>query len=162
MRKLFVQGAIGCAAILASSAQAQSIEASRYVNGQGIEVIQGRTPPVASAAEKKQDAAPASGSVTTPRAAQAVRTVDGGATAADPRMRVSAAEQRARDKDRLAILNEELGREMGEYNAKSKILNSPSMRDKLPPAELARVRELAADHEKNIQTLMSEIAGVRK
>jgi len=154
MKKLFVTGAIACAALLAHAARAQSIEAPRYVNGQGIEVIQGRTTPAAAAAEKKQDAAP--------RAAQAVRTVDGTAAVADPRMRVSVTEQRTRDKDRLAILNEELAREMGEYNSKSKILNSPSMRDKLPPAELARVRELAADHEKNIQALMSEIAGVRK
>lgn len=147
-------------------ASAQATEASRYVNRDGIEVIQARSASATSApaapAVAGQSEAPAPEAVARPRAARAVHSVEPSNAPADARLRVSAHEQSARDKDRLAILNQELYKELAEYENKSKVLKSPSMRGKLPEAELTRLRELASDHEKNIRALMAEISGVRK
>lgn len=144
----------------ATGASAQSVEATRYVNPDGVEVIQAR--PQAQAGTRGSVVESDTGSVE-PRTVKSSSTSRvPAAAAADPRLQVSGREQKARDKDRLAILNQELYKEIAEYETKSKVLRTPSMRGSLPDADLARLREIASDHEKNIKALMAEISGVRK
>ena len=139
-----------------AGASAQSTEAARYVNPQGIEVIQARRPP--SAEESRP--APAKQSVV-------VKTAPGsspaapGAAAASGKMQVTAQEQRSRDEDRLAILNAELATESKALETKLRILATPAMQGKLSPDDLKRLQETAVDHEKNIRSLNAEIGRVK-
>lgn len=145
--------AVACA-VITYNAAAQSTEAARYVNNQGIEVIQARAAPKPADTGASQSSAKASGE----QEAGAVRSVS---VAANPKLHVSASQQMARDKERLAILNQELLKELGEYETKTKVLRSPALSGKLAEAELTRMRELAGEHEKNIRSLQAEINGVR-
>lgn len=161
MKQLVLFAFVVSAMSAGAGACAQSIEASRYVNRDGIEVIQARPQADTEAAGSvvMTDAAPKQTRAAKAPSLNLQQTVQ---VMPDRRMQVSASEQRARDKDRLTILNQELYKELAEFETKNKVLKTPSMRGKLPEAELARLRELASDHEKNIRALMAEISGVRK
>jgi hypothetical protein len=141
-------------ALLGAGASAQSTEAARYVNPQGIEVIQARRAP---ASEERAHGTDKPGVVikTAPAAAAA------GAASMGGKMQVTAQEQRSRDEDRLAILNAELATENKALETKLRILSTPAMQAKLTPDELRRVQETAADHEKNIRSLNAEIGRVK-
>jgi hypothetical protein len=123
---------------------AQTSEAARYTNQQGIEIIQNRP------AEQTAGAGKAPVEAAKPRAPEP-------ATVKDARFQVSAKDQAERDRDRLAILRQELLKEMEGYQAKNKILHSPSMQASLTDDQLQRVRDTAHTHEQNIRDLNSEI-----
>lgn len=135
-----------------SAAQAQNSDAARYVNEQGIEVIQPRR----SAAAPDSTAA-------LPKAS-AVKKIAGPAPAGrnDSKMQVSVKEQLTRDEDRLTILTEELALEGKAFENKIKIMQTPAMKAKLSPEELTRLQETMVGHEKNMRALRAEIGRVRK
>lgn len=135
-----------------SSAFCQATDAARYVNAQGIEVIQARRPvtppePVVQA--------PKAGAVLKNAAAPIVAN-------GDSKLQVSAKEQRNRDQDRLVILTEELATESKAFENKIKIMQTPAMRSKLSSDELARLQETMVDHEKNMRSLNAEISRARE
>lgn len=123
---------------------AQTSEAARYTNQQGIEIIQNRP------AEQPATASKLPVEAAKPRAPEP-------AAAKDARLQISAKDQAERDRDRLAILRQELLKEMEGYQAKNKILHSSSMQASLTDDQLQRVRDTAHSHEQNIRDLNSEI-----
>ena len=124
--------AAALATMASSAACAQTSEAARYTNQQGIEIIQNRP---ASAAKLPVETAK-------PRAPEP-------ATVKDARFQVSAKDQAERDRDRLAILRQELLKEMEGYQAKNKILHSSSMQASLTDDQLQRVRDTVHTHAKH-------------
>ena len=154
-------GAALAALLAAPSLYAQSIDAPRYVNAQGVEVIQGRraAPPALPRMEVQASAddAPAPASAAKSNA----RSADTG-PAKKAAFQIAAGEQDARDRDRLAILNEEMRSENAALESKIRILQSPAMRAKLDPEQLKRLQETTLEHEKNIRSLTSEINRAKK
>lgn len=140
----------------AVSAQAQSTDASRYVNSQGIEVIQARQP--LSVRDDRIAQAAKSDNAVREQPAPAPRTTQ---QAMDGRFQVSAAEQAERDLDRLAILQQELMSEAAAFQTKWKTLHTPSMKASLSDEEVARVRETMHNHESNLRALNAEISRVQ-
>ena len=131
------------------SAFAQSSDASRYVNPQGVEVIGGRrSGPV------EQGAVPVSRPALTPSASSAAKS-------GDSRLQVSPRQQSARDEDRLVILNSELKKEADAFETKLRIVQTPALKAKLSTDDLARVEAGLVDHERNVRSLNAEIGRVR-
>lgn len=130
------------------SASSQALEAARYVNKEGIEVIQGR--------EAARPAA-AVASLLSGAAAQLEKAADTVAGKDGDRFRISAARQRERDQERLAILHEEMAHETAALQAKAAILTSHERSPRLGEAELTRVREQVRAHEANVRALHAEI-----
>ena len=135
-----------------SFVQAQSAEAWRRINAQGVEVIQARAP--AQQEEKVRIQKPAG---------TRVASQDGSAAlvAADPMLQVSPPQQRSRDEGRLDILTHELAAESAALDKQLRILQSPTLRNKLSGDELKRLEETALDHEKNLRALNAEIGRAR-
>ena len=157
----------GACAALASllapfGVHAQSIDASRYVNAQGVEVIQGRRSAQPAAPQAQ---APTSADEAPQQQATPVRP-NGRAAEAGPAKKaafqIAAGEQDARDRDRLAILNEEMRSENAALESKIRVLQSPAMRAKLDPEQLKRLQETTLEHGKNIRALTSEINRAKK
>lgn len=144
--------------LLCAGASAQSTEAARYVNPQGIEVIQARRPP---AVEENRQGADKPTPVSKPAPAGTMAAVAPVVRLASSKLQITAQEQRGRDEDRLAILKTELSSESGALDTKLRILGTPAMQAKLTADELKRVQETAADHERNIRALNVEIGRVK-
>ena len=125
---------LACLALLATGAHGG--EAVRYRDGQGIEMIGGRTTAIPDA-------------VSVPPALAARQ-------AAPLRLQITAHEQQARDRDRLVILRQELDAELAalqENIARSRSLaNEP----------LQRSREQLRRHQQNIRDLRAEISRTSK
>ncbi len=137
-------------ALAPALASAQTTDATRYTNAQGVEVIQNRPPaPLAATA-----AAPAA---VTEKPANTGKPAKEAASAHDARFQIAAREQNERDRDRLAILRQELLKEMEDYQTKSRILHSPSMKSSLTEEQLQRLQQTAHAHEQNIRDLNAEI-----
>lgn len=140
----------------------QATEAARYVNAQGIEVIQARAnnpvadqsalnpTPVATPAPPRRSFSVANGAA---NIAQAFRVSN------DPKLHISAREQSARDRDRLTILQQELMKELTAYEQKTRLLKRSAINGAMPKDEIDRLREVTIDHEKNIRALNAEIKG---
>lgn len=146
----------------AGAAWAQSTEATRYTNNQGVEMIQNRPPPVPAPAvpvtsqgivQGREAAGP---SPTAPPVVQG-RTAGEVPAVRDARFRVSAQDQKARDQDRVEILRQELTKELGDYEAKNKVLRNPDMKASLSDDQLSRLQETLQAHERNILDLNAEI-----
>lgn len=135
-----------------TAAAADSVSAQRYVDAQGVEVIQNRSPAGTAGAVKQLSGATeraASGKLAAP--ASGVR---------DAHFQVSAGEQAARDLDRVAILEQELNNEMRAIAEMSRLSAalagaSPGTQDPV------RVKERMNDHEKNIAALQAELRRAR-
>lgn len=144
-------------ACLATGASAQQARPQRYVDAEGVEIIQNRDPSRAPAI------APARAGEIAPARAGAVRS--GGATTgavgpADPKLQVSAAEQSARDRDRVAILREELAHETRKFEAASKELVQTQQSARSQPQTgdaLRQLKEVLHMHQKNIESLTAEL-----
>lgn len=151
-------------AILAPAAVgwAQSTEATRYVNGQGVEMIQNRPPPapapmplvVPSGAAQGKTAVAAPAPV---QPASRIRTTAVPAALA-PDLQIAPDDQKARDRDRVNILRQELMKELGDYEVKNKVLRNPAAKASLDEQQLKRLQETLQAHERNIRDLNSEIA----
>lgn len=133
-------------ACLAGSALAQQAPAQRYIDAQGVEIIQNR------------DAArPAT--VAAPRVA-APRDAGPASAASDPKLQVSTAEQAARDRDRAAILREELGHETSKFEAASKAFVKAEQAARGQPqagAVLKQLKEVLHMHQQNMESLTAEL-----
>lgn len=152
--------AASCLALAAPlGVQAQSIDAERYVNAQGVEVIQGRrvTPLAAPASVPEADNA-----AVPPTPARPVVRTEPAAQARPAAFQIGAGEQDARDRDRLAILKQEMHAENSALEQKIRILQSPAMRAKLDPEQLKRLQETTLEHERNIRALTTEINRAKK
>lgn len=136
---------------------AQSIDAERYVNAQGIEVIQGRRAALAAAPAPEAENATVQ---STP--ARPVLRTEPAAQARPAAFQIGAGEQDARDRDRLAILKQEMHAENSALEQKIRILQSPEMRAKLDPEQLKRLQETTLEHERNIRALTAEINRAKK
>lgn len=141
-------------ALAAGGACCQTTDAARYLNPQGIEVIQPRRQVAVDDAHPRVEK-PGGVVKATPAAAASAAASAGG------KMQVTAQEQRSRDEDRLAILNAELATESKALETKLRILATPAMQGKLSPDDLKRLQETAVDHEKNIRSLNAEIGRVK-
>lgn len=158
--KHFLPRAAACLALAAPlGVQAQSIDAERYVNAQGVEVIQGRraAPAAAPAPAPEADNAPVP-----PTPARPVLRTEPAAQARPAAFQIGAGEQDARDRDRLAILKQEMHAENSALEQKIRILQSPEMRAKLDPEQLKRLQETTLEHERNIRALTVEINRAKK
>ncbi|MBD8541232.1 hypothetical protein IFT74_02725 [Oxalobacteraceae sp. CFBP 8755] len=138
-----------------SPAHAQ-ISATRYIDDQGVEVIVNRNA-AARNSLLAQPAQPADGGLTSPAAgAPAVRA------APEPMLRISAAEQDRRDRDRIGILQEELATEARKYAAAmQRAQNAGNKTNKLSATDSQRLTQELYDHQKNIQALNSELRRTR-
>ena len=140
--------------------QAQSIDAPRYVNAQGVEVIQGRRAPsvpveATVGEDGRQGAAPGLTS-------KAVKMQVDAAQARPASYQIGAGEQQQRDRDRRAILEDELRAEHVSLDSKIRVLQSAELRGKLDPDALKRLQETTLDHEKNIRALHAELTRAKK
>lgn len=72
-------------------------------------------------------------------------------------MGCNAAEFQRPDRDRVNILRQELMKELGDYEAKNKVLRNPAMKDSLDEQQLKRLQETLQVHERNIRDLNTEI-----
>ena len=152
MNKQLLCAALACLACSAGAASAQQAPAQRYIDAQGVEIIQNRDAarPVSATAA----AQPRAGAVRTPAAATA---------AADPKLQVSATEQSARDLDRAAILREELAQEMRKFEAASKALVQGEQAARAQPeagSALPRLKEILHTHQQNIEAISAELRRV--
>lgn len=149
------------------AAWAQSTEATRFVNGQGVELIQNRALPISASAptaspqgtvqSKMAADIPSATSIAHARPAKTMVAVP------DTRFQVSPEVQKARDLDRIDILRQELMMELGDFEAKNKVLRNPAMRAGLDEQQLKRLEEGLQAHERNIRDLNAEITrAVRK
>ena len=143
--------------ITANNLFAQSIDAQRYVNAQGVEVIQSRPQP-------KLEETPSQPSKSTLNIKENINNskpltpAQGSQHSSSGKLQISTIEQGERDRERLAILNQELMSEVAALQTKSKILHSPTMKAKLSEQELQRLQETTNAHEQNIRALNSEIS----
>lgn len=136
-------------AFAAASANADdSISARRFIDAQGVEVIHNRTQaPAAGAVKQITDATERAGSVKL-----AAPAADG----RDSRFQVSAREQSARDLDRVAILEQELDKEMRAIAEISRL--SAALAGTKPSApDSVRIKERMNDHQKNVAALQAEL-----
>lgn len=136
----------------AGGAGAQQAPAQRYMDAQGVEIIQNRGAPRPAASEPARG-----GSVRTTPAAPALAV-------ADPKLQVSAAEQSARDLDREAILREELGEETRRFEAATKALVRAEQAARGQPEVGAVLKQLKAvlhSHQQNIESITAELQRTR-
>lgn len=151
-----LRAAILALALSASGAFAQATEAARYVNAQGIEVIQARRTvapeQIGGKRETQGRAVEAAKSVPKPSAVPAVF---------ERKFLISTKEQTAREQDRLAILQAELRDETAAFESKLKILHAPATDPKLSPDERQRIQETLIRHQNNIRALNGEIGRIR-
>jgi hypothetical protein len=154
-----VLAACAFVAIVASApAQAQRIEAARYVNEQGVEFLVNR------GAARPSDAVSAStADTTTPLRAKAVPANSGpdqGPLTAPPpgERRVDVVQQTARDSERARILTQELLTEGQALEVKRKALNSPRAQTDLNTEERQKLADDVQRHEANVKALDRELS----
>lgn len=119
----------------------QGLEAKRYRNADGVEVLTSRALPPAPA----------------PAPVQGVAAGPARASGGMPTVRVAPQDQATRDRDRLAILNGELMLEAQALSTKRQALNSPRAGLDLTSVQVQALRDDVARHEENIRALNREI-----
>ncbi len=145
-------------------AQAQSLEASRYVNAQGVEMLVSRNSarPAEAAPDNARDAAitptPAPVSGKAPKASPGSAFVSVGLR---ENHRVSGQDQTVRDADRQRILVQELMTEEQQLELKRRLLRSPRAQTDLTADEQRRINEAIERHESNIRSLQREMTPPR-
>jgi len=133
------------------SALAQQAPPQRYMDDQGVEIIQNR-------------GAPRQGGLDAPRGPSPKPAALASSAAADPRLQVSTAEQLARDRDREAILREELGHETAKFEAASKAFVKAEQAARGQPqvgAVLQQLKEALHTHQQNMESLTAELQRTR-
>ncbi|PHV07910.1 hypothetical protein CSQ96_08455 [Janthinobacterium sp. BJB412] len=130
-----------CGAACGAAAGEAPLSATRYIDAQGVEMIQNRARP-----------APAAAVVQAPAALAAKPS----AAARAPGWQISAAEQAGRDQDRLDILKQELAAEVRLYESVTKALAGVAGKTTDASGQARLYRDLN-EHQKNIQSLHAEI-----
>lgn len=134
-----------CGAACGAAAGEAPLSATRYIDAQGVEMIQNRARPApAAAVAPAQTSVAAKPAVAQPAAARA------------PGWQISAAEQAGRDQDRLDILKQELAAEVRLYESVTKALAGVAGKTTDAPGQARLYRDLN-EHQKNIQSLHAEI-----
>jgi hypothetical protein len=126
------------------------IAPARYIDAQGVEVIHDRGAPAVDAIPT----APQPGT-------SAPAPVPASGAAVSPKLTIAPAEQAARDRDRVTILEQELDRESHAYADLWARLNAPPRTPRPVPEDAARMTEQLSAHQKNIQALHAELRRVR-
>ena len=144
-------------------AQAQSLEASRYVNAQGVEMLVSRNSarPAEVASGESREAATPTAAVASGKAPKANPGNTLIPVALRENHRVSGAQQSARDDDRQRILVQELMTEEQQLELKRRLLRSPRAQADLTTAEQRRITEAIERHESNIKSLQREMSPSR-
>jgi hypothetical protein len=140
-------------------AHAATSEAHRHVNAEGIELISSRQT-AASASAGSEAVAPARPSRAAGSAGVASLPAAAGTLAVPARAgyaTVSSKEQRLRDQDRLAILQQELNTETGHYQRTRQALDHPAVKGGADRDAVQRLSDQLARHEQNIKALHAEI-----
>jgi len=131
---------------LALQAGAETIDAVRYIDPHGVEIIQNRPRPAQAAS---------AGVMPTVANRPHIEEASSATHA-----HVSVAEQAERDKVRAQVLNEELMTEAGALANDWKQLHGPArMTD---DQQVAKLQHSIADHESNIRQINAELRRVKK
>lgn len=141
MKTIPMAGALALA-LVQLAASAGPIAPARYIDAQGVEVIHDRGAPGGAAA---------------PTVARTGMPVP----AAGPKLTIAPAEQAARDRDRVAILEQELDAESHAYADVWTKLNPPAHAPRPAAQDAARMSEQLISHQKNIQALHAELRRAR-
>jgi hypothetical protein len=142
---------------VACAATAQPIEAARYVNAQGVEILVSRSSPKPQDSAALETAAiAAQPAPTTARSAKEGKA-DAAAVLARNEHRVSPTQQAARDDERQRILTQELLDEEQQLETKRRALRSPRAASDLSAIDLRKVNDAVARHESNIKSLNREL-----
>lgn len=149
--------------MLSGAVIAAPISATRYIDAQGIEVIHNRGAEAAVAAASNADVSQAAGKVRSVDPVPVVRSKKPTSSDIlyDSKLRVSAAEQGQRDRDRVGILEQELDAEARKYDAVVKRAQGGTAPNKPSAADAQRINEELYDHQKNIQALNVELRRAR-
>ena len=139
-------------------AVAHTVEAERFVSAQGVEMIQGRHSNAVGVEEKPTPAANAKGA-TSGTASSSRSTTKG--SAVELGFNVQPKDQLDKDRDRMAILQQELRSELSMFQSKTRVMLTPSLKAKLGDEDLLRIRAEIADHEQNVRSLNAEIGRVQ-
>jgi hypothetical protein len=137
--------------LLGAGAANAQISATRYIDADGVEVIQNRSAAVPVAASPKAPPVPVAHA----------RKVNKDELLYDAKFNVSATEQAQRDRDRVAILQQELDTESRKYEAAYKRVQDSAAGNKPSADEAKRMTEDLYDHQKNIQALNTELRRAR-
>lgn len=133
-------------ALVQLAAAAGPIAPVRYIDAQGVEVIHDRGAPAV-------DAIPTVFKTSMPAPVPV--------PAASPKLTIAPAEQAARDRDRVAILEQELDRESRAYADVWAKLNPPARTPKPAPEDAVHMSEQLSAHQNNIQALHAELRRAR-
>lgn len=136
--------------------RAATAEAHRHVDVQGIEFINSRQA-AASARVENLPPAPVKPAWSASAGSMAVRPTPVPAPARVGQSIVSEKEQRSRDQDRLAILQQELNAETGHYQRTRQALDQPALKGNADRDASLRLSEQLGRHEQNIKALHAEI-----
>lgn len=157
-------------AVLTGTAHAQQAPAQRYIDAQGVEIIQNRDaprPPATGGQPRATGTRTAgTGGLVSPAAgiAAAAAAMSGSGAEVDPRLQISPAEQSARDRDRETILREELAQEMRKFEAATKAMVQTEQAARKQPeagAVLKQLKETLHAHQQNIQSITAELQRTR-
>lgn len=137
--------------LLGAGAANAQISATRYIDADGVEVIQNRAAAVPVAASAQAAPVPVA----------FAKKANKDELLYDSKFHVSAAEQAGRDRDRVAILQHELDTESRKYEAAHKRIQDSAAGNKPSADEAKLMTENLYDHQKNIQTLNAELRRAR-
>jgi hypothetical protein len=144
--------------LAASGASAQNVEAARYRNAQGVEILVNRAPaqdaPAAPTKAPQRQSQPAT-------AAAAIASEIAAAAPARAAQRVDERVQVQRDEDRQHILLSELLAEGEMLESKRRKLKHPRAAFELSSEELRKLGDEVQRHDANVKALNRELALVR-
>lgn len=127
-----------CGGAAAAAGTDGASSATRYIDAQGVEIIQNRAKPAPPATAPVSPA---------PKVSSAAR---------DPGWQIGATEQAERDRDRLDILKQELADQVRLYESVMKSLAGVAGKTTEAPDQARLYRNLH-EYQKNIQSLNAEI-----
>lgn len=137
-----------------SQGQTQASAAKRYTSAQGIEMIQSR----GVAMNRLTAASPSVAGGKLPTGAARVAPTN---LTTSPHGAISVTvpppEQAARDRDRMAVLKQELAKELASIQNQTTVLSDPELRHKVGTDEVKRMEYMKALHHQNIKALTGEM-----
>lgn len=144
------------ATLAGSGVLAQSTDAARYVNRQGIEIIQsrGNAPSIGGGRARDTESSK-------PAIAKRVAKFTATPAVSGGKLFISTKQQAARDQDRLAILQEELKAERTAFESIRRGLQASAADATVGPEQRRNMEEWMVRHQRNIRALNTEIGRVR-
>lgn len=133
--------------------------AVRYFDQQGVEVIVNRD--AARDKPAQTDTPDNAARAVKPAGRSGQSGLQNTGLALDPRLHISADEQKRRDRDRVGILQQELDFEAQAYAGLMKRAQGSPGAEKPSAAQTQRLNEELYDHQQNIQSLTAELRRAR-